>query len=125
MRRKIKNEDIVHNSSVKTMPLSVALDLISAGSTFAAIDKIQVDIGNGKIIGIDVDMLNSNYSYKTAVQAALKDAFENSRMILIHDENLSSWLDFGEYAREGVTINEMLENPAQFAGVPEEDLYTD
>lgn len=91
-----------------TVPLAVAVAMISSNMVSAAPESILVDLGNGQTIQIDPTKMK-DLTYKKAAMDALADALNKQKGVMIKDTDNDAWLDGENLQNGGGTYNNVVE----------------
>ena len=102
----------------KIVPLSVAVTMLTTGMSFAGADydmvKVDDGTGTGNHITIDVARMSTDADYAANMKALLTAAFQDSKSILVYDDETDTWVEYGQNAREGITLSGMMTDPTEF-----------
>ncbi|MDR3120033.1 MAG: hypothetical protein LBU58_01665 [Clostridiales bacterium] len=127
-RRNRKNENNIPKI-VKTIPLSLAVAAFATGTAFADTDFLHVQDHLGRIVEVDMATYNADSGlpggYKDIVKTMLKNAFVESRQIMVHDSETDNWVEFGQNTKEGLSLDQILADQVQYEAVNPGDTLID
>ncbi|MDR1558139.1 MAG: hypothetical protein LBS84_00315 [Clostridiales bacterium] len=109
MKKNLRKKSMLNNALVKTIPLSVAISLLTAGTAFGAPlnGTIVVDKGDGTHFTFKTEWLATNQDYRAKVLAHLRELWLNAQPIYIGDQGGTHFTDFSKNASFGQSLEEV------------------